>query len=155
MLLRRFLVLQSLLLWQGGFLFYALIVVPIGTDFLGSATQQGFVTHRVTLWLNRLGWFALFAFVVDSRATASHKMLRFRLIAIAMILQAILVFWLHGALSDRLDFEEHRLREREGFYNLHRWYLIVSSVQWITMLAFSAYTLAAWSRDDLLRRLKR
>ena len=46
--LRRFLVVQALLLWQGGFLFYAAFVVPAGTEVLGSAAAQGAITVRAT-----------------------------------------------------------------------------------------------------------
>lgn len=148
MLLRRFLVLQMLLLWQGGFLFYALVVVPVGTELLGSATAQGIVTARVTLWLNRIGWLALFAFALDARMTTPRKMPRFVWIGIATLLHAILVFGLHGPLLERLDFEEHRIRGRDGFYTLHRWYLILSAVQWLAMLAFASLTLAAWRAAD-------
>lgn len=41
-------------LWLGGLTFYAGIVVPIGTEIVGG-TEQGFVTQRVTNWLNALG----------------------------------------------------------------------------------------------------
>ena len=53
-LLRRFLVVQALLFWQGGFLFYAAVVVPTGTDVLGSI-GQGRVTRHVTDWMNVIG----------------------------------------------------------------------------------------------------
>ena len=53
--LRRFLVLQSLLLWQGGFLFYAAFVVPAGTEVLGSSAAQGVITTRVVDALNVCG----------------------------------------------------------------------------------------------------
>lgn len=148
MLCRRFLVLQLLLLWQGGFLFYALVVVPVGTDFLGSATQQGFVTQRVTVWLNRIGWFALAICAMDALATAPRRRLRFWLVVLAAILNSLLTFWLHGALSERLDFDEHRLREREGFYGLHRWYLVCSALQWFAMFLFSLASLSAWRAHD-------
>lgn len=148
MLLRRFLVLQLLLLWQGGFLFYALVVVPVGTDLLGSATAQGIVTARVTLWLNRIGWFALIAFAVDARMITPRKKARFFWLGVATLLQIVLVFWLHDAISSRLDFDEHRIRERDGFYTLHRLYLIVSAAQWLAMLAFASLTLAAWRAAD-------
>lgn len=148
MLLRRFLVLQLLLLWQGGFLFYALVVVPIGTDFLGSATQQGFVTQHVTLWLNRIGVFALIVLTVDALATAAYRRLRFWIVVLTAICHLVLIFWLHGALSGRLDFDEHRIRERDGFYTLHRWYLIVSTFQWLLMLGYALATLAAWRARD-------
>ena len=57
--LRRFAVVQLLLLWQGGFLFYAACVVPAGTRALGSAAAQGAVTARVTDALNVVGAVAL------------------------------------------------------------------------------------------------
>ena len=38
-LLRRFLVVQALMLWQGGFLFYTAVVVPTGTAEFGSFEQ--------------------------------------------------------------------------------------------------------------------
>ena len=51
-ILRRFFVLQSLMLWQGGFLFYAAVVVPIGTDVLGGSFEQGRITRFVTEQMN-------------------------------------------------------------------------------------------------------
>ncbi len=148
MLLRRFFVLQSLLLWQGGFFFYALVVVPIGTEFLGSATQQGFVTQRVTLWINRIGWAALAIAMIDSLTVVPRMRLRVALLGLSFLFQAALVFWLHDALSGRLDFDELRIRERGGFYDLHRWYLILSGLQWLVMLAFLFVTLLAWRAVD-------
>lgn len=52
---RTFLLFQAWLAWQGGFFFYAAVVVPIGSDVLGSPITQGFVTQEVTRWLNILG----------------------------------------------------------------------------------------------------
>src|SRR5262245_17028409 len=67
--LLRFLVLQSLLLWQGGFLFYTAVVVPTGTDVLGSAAAQGAITTRVTDALNGLGVVALALACLDLSLT--------------------------------------------------------------------------------------
>ena len=50
----RYLAVVSLALWIGGLSFYALVVVPVGTDVIGG-TEQGFVTQRVTGWLNWIG----------------------------------------------------------------------------------------------------
>ncbi|MFM8571811.1 MAG: hypothetical protein ACKOAU_09465 [Pirellula sp.] len=36
-------------LWWGGLSFYAIVVVPIGTEQIGSVAQ-GFITQRVTQW---------------------------------------------------------------------------------------------------------
>ena len=55
-LLRRLLLLWSLMFWLGGFTFYASIVVPIGTRVLGnSSRRQGFITREVTRQLNEQG----------------------------------------------------------------------------------------------------
>src|SRR5262249_50137002 len=54
-IVRRFLVLLTLLFWQGGFTFYAAVVVPIGTQVLGSTAEQGRITRRVTPYLNLSG----------------------------------------------------------------------------------------------------
>src|SRR5215471_8442423 len=37
--------------WWGGLCFYAVVVVPIGTEEIG-AVEQGFITQRVTWWHN-------------------------------------------------------------------------------------------------------
>ena len=58
-LVRRFLVLAALMFWQGGFTFYAAVVVPIGTAQLGGATEQGFITRHVAWYLNLVGAVAL------------------------------------------------------------------------------------------------
>ncbi|MCA9269901.1 MAG: hypothetical protein KDA41_15580, partial [Planctomycetales bacterium] len=54
--MRRVLYFASLLpmiAWWGGLTFYAGVVVPVGAAVFGS-TEQGFVTQRVTNWLNLL-----------------------------------------------------------------------------------------------------
>ena len=54
-LLRRLLVLAAFAFWQGGFTFYAAVVVPVGTEVLGSSMEQGSITRRVTVYLNMAG----------------------------------------------------------------------------------------------------
>ncbi len=63
-LLRRFLVLLALFFWQGGFTFYAAVVVPIGQHVFGHL-RQGFVTRQVTVYLNLAGAVALLILVWD------------------------------------------------------------------------------------------
>jgi hypothetical protein len=52
---RRFVVIYAFLLWQGGFVVYGGVVVPIGSDQLGSDLAQGLITQRVSVWLNIFG----------------------------------------------------------------------------------------------------
>src|SRR5262245_12786061 len=53
--LRRVVLLVSLTFWQGGFMFYGGVVVPVGGAILGSERQQGFITQSVTNYLNLAG----------------------------------------------------------------------------------------------------
>ena len=57
--MRRLLLLIALMVWQGGFMFYGAVVVPVGSEVLGSHLQQGFVTQSVTNYLNLIGAMAL------------------------------------------------------------------------------------------------
>lgn len=52
--LRRFVCLLAFAAWQGGFVFYAGVVVPVGTELHGHF-GQGLVTQRVTNAINLLG----------------------------------------------------------------------------------------------------
>ena len=143
-LLRRFLLLQLLILWQGGFLFYALVVVPTGGNVLGSELQQGLITQRVTVWLNYFGAaFLLFAMFELKRE--SQNRLRLVLLILACALQASL-FLLHRTLDDLIDFEDQTLRDSRRFYEWHRVYLIVSALLWLVMLLYSYLMLRIWTR---------
>src|SRR5262249_36841604 len=75
----RFIVLAAYALWQGGFFFYTAEVVPIGTDVLGSATSQGFITRRVAIKMNQFGAAALAIFALDLYLSRDRSKLRRRL----------------------------------------------------------------------------
>src|SRR2546428_9021513 len=71
--LRRFLVLAALMFWQGGFTFYAAVVVPVGQQVLGSDLEQGFITRQVTQWLNVAGAVALVPLAWDVLAAERRR----------------------------------------------------------------------------------
>ena len=52
--------------WWGGLCFYAVVVVPVGTELIGSV-EQGFITQRVTQWHN--AWTGLFLVFLLIKAT--------------------------------------------------------------------------------------
>src|SRR5947209_17239059 len=65
---RRLLLLWLLMFWLGGFTFYAGVVVPIGTEVLESSLAQGWITRRVTTWLNVAAAVTLAAWAWDLAA---------------------------------------------------------------------------------------
>jgi hypothetical protein len=149
-LLRRFLVLIALMFWQGGFTFYAAVVVPIGTDHLGLA-GQGFITREVTNYLNLSGAFALLFLGVDVACCRrrprgvwlSRGVSWFVMVAILAVLA-----WLHTYLDQFLDPDTQEVVRRSAFRLGHRWYLWLSTVQWGFGLLYAALTLFAWRQED-------
>ena len=144
-LVRRFLVVQALLLWQGGFLFYAAVVVPAGTAELG-AFDQGRVTRHVTDRMNAIGAVAVLILAWDQFA-AGRSWRRTRwglwavlaggLIALAAIHPQI---EMHVQFADGGQFTDYR-----QFYFWHRVYLYVATVQWVAGVAYVAVALRVWT----------
>jgi hypothetical protein len=149
--LRRFLVLTALMFWQGGFLFYAAVVVPTGQSVLGSHLEQGMITRQVTIYLNLAGCISLFILGWDIRvardASRTRRLGRWASwFAMAVLLVALL--WLHGRLDSLIDLEAHELREPRAFRAGHRAYLWLSTLQWVAGVAFTGLTLQAWRSED-------
>jgi hypothetical protein len=152
--LRRFLVIQALALWQGGFLFYATFVVPVGTSVLGSSAEQGAITRRVTDYLNACGVAALLVCLWD--LVGRHRgiaLLRCRWLlwlAMALILGGLIV--LHVPMESLLDDLAAGSASRSHFRALHRLYLWLSTAQWLLALGYVYLTLRAWRQEDQLGR---
>lgn len=150
-LVRRFLVAQVLILWQGGFLFYTAFVVPAGTEALGGPAAQGAITTRVTDVLNVLGVVGLLAAAwelnysrdLDPRRTAA----RWWCWGVAVACQAVLLL-LHRLLDAFMDPTRTFVVIVPPFYPVHRAYLWASTVQWLVGLPFAALTLVAWRAED-------
>ncbi len=144
-LLRRFLLLWLLMFWLGGFTFYAAVVVPIGTEVLGSSSEQGWITQRVTNWLNLAGALALAGWAWDiaaepaaTRLRQSLRWLLWLLLAIGLVVLVVL----HPRMDALLDSRHNRA----AFRSLHRVYLWVSTAQWGVAVALTFATMRNWSR---------
>ena len=141
---RRFLVFQVLLLWQGGFLFYTSVVVPLGTSVMGSAAGQGAVTARVTDWLNGMGVVGLVVLAWDIAATRDRRTAaRWWCWVVALVCQALMLF-LHQLLDAFMNPERTAVVIRPPFYPVHRMYLWASTVQWASCAALAWLTLRTW-----------
>ena len=145
---RRFLVFQILLLWQGGFLFYTAVVVPVGTGVLGSGAAQGVITARVTDWLNGIGVVGLVVLAWDIAARRDRRTAaRWWCWAVALVCQAALLF-LHQLLDAFMNPTRTAVVIRPPFYPVHRMYLWASTVQWAACLALAWLTLRAWCDEQ-------
>jgi hypothetical protein len=150
-LVRRFLVLVSLMFWQGGFTFYAAVVVPVGQEELGSHLQQGFITRQVTNYLNLSGAVALIVLAWDLAGSKERSQTRHRIRWAAwtgMVVILCVLIWLHHQLDQHLDTALRELIDPRIFRGKHRWYLWLSTVQWSFGLAYAAFTLHAWRIED-------
>lgn len=122
-------------IWFGGFTFYTSVVVPIGTDVLGSSRTQGFVTQQVTNVLNMVGGVTLllgfldFFFEIKARTRKLNFVLITTLALLALLWIGLLV--LHPKLDAMLEPEHEHVSDESHFYQLHRAYLWISTVQWL------------------------
>lgn len=145
-ILRRFVVLQAFMLWQGGFLFYAAIVVPTGTEILGSF-QQGRVTREVTFSMNLIGVATLLLLALDQFQTAGKQRARWIIWAF-LVMTLAAQFVCHVQIERFVDFtQEGHIEDYPAFYFWHRVYLCLAATQWLAGLACVFLTLIAWRTD--------
>lgn len=135
--IRRFVNLLLLSFSFGGFLFYASVVVPIGSRVLDTTTQ-GFVTRQVT---NVLNWATaatvclLFWEALASKSSRSSTGRRGVMVcAIAIASGTAVLMWLHIRMDGLLNPTDFTVNDSEQFYTLHRAYLWVSTLQWLCSL---------------------
>jgi hypothetical protein len=149
-LLRRFLVVQVLLFWQGGFVFYGAVVVPAGTRLMGAA-GQGAITARVTDALNAIGFLSLAVLALELSLTRDPEprrtACRWWAWGFALACQGVLLYS-HLLLDAMMDDDRRRVLVRTAFDPLHRVYLIASTAQWVACLFLVWWTLRAWRAED-------
>ena len=148
--LRRFLVMFLFAVWFGGFSFYSVVVVPTGHRVLRSKVRQGFITQQVTNKLNLLGVVTVAALawqVVAMRHAKSRRWFRVAAISwTALAVTLAVLFWLHPQLDALLDPVARSVADDDKFYTLHRWYLIVATVQWLAMMVHAGALLTETHR---------
>ena len=147
--MRRLLLLMALMVWQGGFMFYGAVVVPVGSEVLGSHREQGFVTQSVTNYLNVAGAVALAVWGWDVAAgrAAGGRRLCWIGWGLLVVLLGVLV-WLHPRLDELLVADGFRILDRPGYRRLHQWYLTISTVQWAVAVVLAGETIRTWRVAD-------
>ena len=151
-LLRRLLLLLGLMVWQGGFMFYGAVVIPVGSEVLGSHREQGFVTQRVTNYLNVAGAVALVVYGWDVAAEHAGSRRRLRWIGWGLLVAMLGVLaFLHPRLDELLNVDGFRILDRPAYRRLHQGYLIVSTLQWGLAVVMTALTIRTWRYADAAR----
>ncbi len=143
----RFAVLAPFIFWVGGFTFYTAVVVPLGTEQLGR-DGQGFITREVTKRINLAAAVSLALLFADLFVTRGTVRTRAALWLLMAACQAAL-FWLHAYLDTHLDPETHHVRARPSFYQWHRLYLWLHTVQWAAALISLGLLVIAWGRPSV------
>ena len=139
---QRYVIVATWSLWIVGLTFYGLVVVPTGTKLLGS-TQQGFITQRVTNYLNLIGWVALTALlwnVVRQR----RKLLAATWLV--MLAAQIAPMAIHPQLDKMLNPADFEVLDEAQFHPLHEVYLSITGVQWTAAVVYLAQSLWLWTR---------
>lgn len=145
-MMSRFLVVFALLFWQGGFVFYSAVVVPVGRAKLNPPSLQSLVTMPVTQILNLTGAAALLVLLVDLVRTSDEDRRRWKIrwgSWLVLFVTHLILFALHPRLSALMGHPDD-----PSFYPLHRSYLIASTVQWFAAMLFLLLTLTAWRAAD-------
>ena len=131
----RIVALACFAVWIGGFTFYASVVVPIGTDVLGSKTTQGLITQRVTNVLNIVCSLTLIVMAIEAWWSGGARSRRTNLIVGTTIgviaLGLIALACIHPILDGEIDVEHEGVQDEPRFYGWHRVYLWVSTLQWL------------------------
>ena len=147
--LRRWMWIQAMSLHQGGFVFYAAVVVPIGTEQLGSALLQGLITQRVTWWLNLFGlvWLPIAAW--DIAAESARRRRRWIVWSLRAVLTLALIA-LHHEMAAGIDLERERIVDRSAFRLRHVAYLWLTTLDWTLGLLAVLQAIRVWSRPAVI-----
>lgn len=125
--------------WWGGLTLYAAIVVPIGTQSVGSI-EQGFITQRVTGWLNAIGIIMVLSMGLFSLRSYRNRRGLFAMATLEGILLVALMQY-RVRLTNQMDYVARDVAD--GFYHQHAIYLWLTTLQWLLGLAIPIFILKA------------
>jgi hypothetical protein len=146
---RRFLVVLALMFWQGGFMFYGAVTVPVIREQLSGRPERGVITQHVTQWMNLFGTLALMAMFADVLASRPPVLKRWRMVAwLGMALPHLAVVLLHRGMSRQMGSAAFLSSGIETFMAWHRAYLLLNTLQWLAGMCFLLLSLRAWRDQD-------
>jgi arginine exporter protein ArgO len=124
----------AIVLWLGGFTFYASIVVPIGEQVVGGL-PQGYVTQRVTDRINVIGLVMILMIAADIWGHRKHMakpILWARLVsATVFAVGLVMLVFLHDQMDLLLDMETKSRPDRSVFKPMHQRYQMTMTFMWL------------------------
>ena len=150
--LGRFLIMAIVMVWLGGFTFYAAVVIPTAQHVLGTHLEVGFITQQVTHWLNLGAGLTILALAANLWLLKRNGVLGMRPLGITwsvLVVSLIILLVLHPRLDRFLDETEHEVSHRADFYGWHRAYLIVATIQWCAAVVHLWFVLLSWGRRKI------
>jgi hypothetical protein len=153
-ILRRYLSLCALLFWQGGFTFYAAVVIPAAGRTLGQTLLhlRARITGEATNWLNGAGVVVLVLLLWDlacSVDAARWRSLGRGICWAVLFLSLAVLFALHYWMDVLSPADGTGPTDLATFNVLHSLYLWTSTAQWVAALGYLALAVSAWRAEDV------
>src|SRR5262249_38549097 len=146
LLVRRFLVMLALIFWQGGFMFYGAVTLPVIRELFGS--EGSFVTQRVTMAINLAGTIAVLVMFFDIYPSPLPAKRWRWLVWLAMFVPQPILVWMHHEMTSQMFARGFRPNFAAFMQYWHRPYLLLCTVQWLAGMVFVWQSLRAWRAGD-------
>ena len=127
-------VISLLCVWFGGFIFYSSFVIAAAHAVLRDHAIVGMITQKVTVTLNNCGFLAVIFLGVD--AFQQKAKILGKALLLFLFLSLISLVIIHAQMDTFIDTKAQEVTEWGPFYNRHRIYLIISTVQFIAILTY-------------------
>lgn len=147
----RILLLLVFSLFWGGLTFYTGFVVRISHDVLNDPMDGGLITQRVTSVLQMLGVVMVALMLLNAVTVLGHaRRLGSLLLVCTGVLAIALVglFVVHGQLDQVIDVASSEITDRDAFTIGHRRYNQLTTIEWLSSLAYLLLTVFAWRPVD-------
>jgi len=147
--IRRMVLILSLMFWQGGFTFYGGVVVPIGGAVLGSDTEQGFITQAVTNYLNLAGAVCLLFWIEHLWHERKNGVFKMEWLLWAFsVLTLVVLAVTHIQMDKTIDHNSISVLNPKSFDIYHKIYIGTSSLQWAGTICLLFMAMFRWHRQD-------
>lgn len=150
-LFTRILLLLVFSLFWGGLTFYTGFVVRISHDVLADPMDGGLITQRVTSLLQWLGVVMVVLMLLNAVDVVRHaRRLGYSLLICTGLMVTALVglFVVHGQLDQVIDVASSEIIDRDAFTIGHRRYNQLTTIEWLSSLAYLLLTVVAWRSVD-------